>query len=230
MKLSQFQISLGASLLIHAMIFGAVGLNALRPHPPVLPREDSVVTITLIAAPAEPAVQPDTPKIETVVPAPVEPPPPKPIAREEIKPSEIPIPAETKPIPQPTVEITKATPPSQTPVEIHGDGSAPEPGRDVTTQKAEVGVRAEPNYKKNPEPPYPLAARRRREQGLVMLTVKVTAQGRAAKVELKKSSGYPLLDEAALNAVRGWEFQPARAGSTAMESEIEVPVRFKLTE
>lgn len=230
MKLTPFQISLDVSLLIHAMIFAAIGLNALRPHPPTLERKDSVITLTLIAAPDEPAAKPDIPKIETVVTAPVEPPPPKPIVSAEVKPAEIPIPAETTPIPQPSVEVSKTTPPPQTQTKVRGDGSSPEPGLDTTTQKAEIGVRAEPNYRKNPEPPYPLAARRRREQGLVMLTAKVTAQGRATKVEIKQSSGHPLLDEAALNAVRDWEFQPARVGATAMESEIEVPVRFKLTE
>lgn len=39
-----------------------------------------------------------------------------------------------------------------------------------------------------------------------------------------------MLNEAAVQAVRNWEFEPARVGRLAMESEIEVPVGFKLTE
>jgi outer membrane biosynthesis protein TonB len=39
-----------------------------------------------------------------------------------------------------------------------------------------------------------------------------------------------LLNDAALQAMRYWEFEPARIGPSAMESEIEVPVRFKLTD
>jgi protein TonB len=44
------------------------------------------------------------------------------------------------------------------------------------------------------------------------------------------SSGFPRLDEAALQAARSWEFEPARVGSLAVKSDIEVPVRFKLTD
>ena len=90
------------------------------------------------------------------------------------------------------------------------------------------GVKARPNYLRNPEPPYPLLARRRRQEGTVLLSVRVTENGRAALVNLKTSSGYPLLDEAALRAVRDWEFDPARAAGIAVESQIEVPVRFVL--
>ncbi len=97
------------------------------------------------------------------------------------------------------------------------------PGRIVTL------MQAQPNYLKNPEPLYPLLARRRNQQGIVLLTVKVSAQGRVSRVELKQSSGFPVLDEAASQAVRRWEFEPARIGSLGVESQIEVPVRFVLT-
>jgi protein TonB len=95
--------------------------------------------------------------------------------------------------------------------------------------QAQPDIRAKPNYLKNPEPVYPELARRRRQEGLVLLAVKITAQGRAERVEIKKSSGFSLLDNAAVEAVCDWEFQPARIGSLALESEIEVPVRFELT-
>ena len=91
-------------------------------------------------------------------------------------------------------------------------------------------MKAAPNYLKNPEPPYPPAARRRHQEGVVLISIHVTAQGRAEKVEIKQSSGYPLLDEAALNAVRDWEFVPARIGTIALASEIEVPVHFKIAQ
>jgi protein TonB len=60
--------------------------------------------------------------------------------------------------------------------------------------------------------------------------VNVAANGRAARIELKPSSGFPVLDEAALQAVRGWKFEPARSGPVAVESEVEMAVRFKLTD
>jgi periplasmic protein TonB len=191
--------------------------------PATLPEPDKVITLTLIAAPEEPAEQT---KIETVVTAPVQPPAPEIIAPTK-PPAEIPAIVEP---PKPSVAVESKPAPPSPPAQIHGDGSSPEPGLDATTQKAEVGVKAKPNYLKNPEPTYPAAARRRHQEGLVLISVHVTAQGRAEKVEIKQSSGYPLLDEAALNAVRNWEFIPARIGTIALASEIEVPVRFKLAD
>jgi protein TonB len=111
-----------------------------------------------------------------------------------------------------------------------GDGSASKPGDDPTSRQALVGVPAQPDYQKNPEPPYPAAARRRRQEGLVLLRVGVDAAGYPVRVELKQSSGFAQLDEAALTAVRSWEFKPARIGSKTVDAEIEVPVRFKLTD
>ena len=84
--------------------------------------------------------------------------------------------------------------------------------------------------RKNSQPPYPPQARRRRQQGLVVLDVTVSAQGRATTISIKQSSSYELLDDAALQAIRFWEFEPARIGAVGMESKIEVPIRFKLTD
>lgn len=92
------------------------------------------------------------------------------------------------------------------------------------------GVLAQPSYRRNPEPSYPLAARRRRQEGVVLLVVEVTPTGRAAGVAVQRSSGFKLLDDAAARAVENWEFEPAREGAVAVASRIEVPVRFRLTE
>lgn len=98
----------------------------------------------------------------------------------------------------------------------------------IVTAKGGPGVLARPVYRKNPEPAYPAAARRRRQEGVTVLAVSVSASGRARRVVVKESSGYQMLDDAAVKAVVEWEFEPARAGTAAVESEIEVPVRFQL--
>ncbi len=90
------------------------------------------------------------------------------------------------------------------------------------------GILARPLYRKNPEPAYPVAARRRRQEGVTLLSVHVTAAGRAGAVTVKQSSGFRLLDDAAAQAVLDWEFEPARIDAEPMESDIEVPVRFRL--
>lgn len=64
------------------------------------------------------------------------------------------------------------------------------------------GLSARPDYGANPKPPYPMLARRRGEQGLVLLRVHVRVDGSVAEAEIKQSSGSTLLDDAALHTVR----------------------------
>lgn len=85
-------------------------------------------------------------------------------------------------------------------------------------------------YLRNPPPVYPLAARRRGLQGVVVLTVEVDAEGRPGLVTVRKSAGHALLDGSAVAAVRGWRFVPATSGGRPVASTVEVPVRFKLGE
>jgi protein TonB len=83
-------------------------------------------------------------------------------------------------------------------------------------------------YLRNPPPRYPPAARRNGDEGTVLLRVRVAADGAAVQVELDRSSGFPLLDGAALDAVRGWRFVPARRGTLSVEDWVRVPVVFRL--
>ncbi len=225
--------------MFHVLVVGAVVLEkfiyvAPRTEPPA-----PVMTLTLVAAPAEPVETPkpvvpppSPPKIEPVklVPAVI---PITPVVKSdapEVTEVARPVPVAAVPPPVPVAVVTPApTPPpvAQPPVKISGDASSPKPGPDATTTPPPL-VKAEPNYLKNPEPPYPLIALRRHQEGLVLLTVKVTAQGTVEQLAVEKSSGFPALDDAALRAVRGWEFQPAHLGPLAVESEIEVPVRFQV--
>ena len=84
------------------------------------------------------------------------------------------------------------------------------------------------DYLSNPRPAYPPLARRRGEEGQVLLRVLVSAAGRAAQLELQQSSGSALLDEAAQAAVRQWKFVPAQRGGVAVESRVLVPIVFRL--
>jgi len=83
-------------------------------------------------------------------------------------------------------------------------------------------------YLRNPQPVYPLSARRRGEQGTVVLKVLVTREGAAASVDVEKTSGHSSLDHAALEAVRKWRFAPARRGAEPIESSVLVPIVFRL--
>lgn len=87
---------------------------------------------------------------------------------------------------------------------------------------------AVPLYKINPPPRYPRAAKRRGSQGTVVLSVFVDAQGHVANLWIFESSGYRVLDTAALEAVKKWSFEPGRKGSTKVAMWVNVPVRFEL--
>lgn len=91
-----------------------------------------------------------------------------------------------------------------------------------------VAARFDADYLHNPKPIYPAIARRLGEEGAVLLRVQVSPEGTPLAVELRKSSGYPRLDDAALEAVRRWRFVPARQGGEAVESRVAVPIVFKL--
>ena len=243
MSLSPLKFSLGVSVLVHGLVIsGAVWLGQFHRIPASVAMSDRP-TLELIAAPANPLGEPIPTPVTSAPPAPMA--APSPIPLEEIIPEPVAellkteaaiLPPPAAPI-QPTVEpqepikVAMPTPAATAsrPTTQPGDGSAPTPGADFTTVAGRPSVPAKPDYLKNPKPKYPPVAERRNQQGTVVLNVTVSASGRAIKIAIKKSSGFELLDQAAVTAVREWEFTPARIGTQAVESEIEVPWRFTLS-
>lgn len=84
------------------------------------------------------------------------------------------------------------------------------------------------DYLSNPAPAYPPMSKRLQEQGRVLLYVLVDARGQPARIELKASSGYSRLDEAALATVQRWTFVPGRRNGVAESMWVEVPIEFRL--
>lgn len=89
-------------------------------------------------------------------------------------------------------------------------------------------ARFDADYLKNPAPAYPAMSRRLGEEGRVVLRVFVDTEGRAERIELKNSSGFPRLDQAAEDAVRRWKFVPAKRGNEALATWVVVPIVFSL--
>jgi len=89
---------------------------------------------------------------------------------------------------------------------------------------------AVPRYRENPHPVYPMIARIRGYEGVVLISAEVLADGRVGYVKLKKSSGYSVLDQSALNAVRKWIFEPARKMNTPLSTYVDIPLRFSLND
>lgn len=79
------------------------------------------------------------------------------------------------------------------------------------------------------KPSYPSLSRRMGEEGRVVLNVLVKADGTAGAVSVKRSSGFPRLDDAASSAVRMWRFEPYKIGGLAADHEYSVVVEFSLT-
>jgi protein TonB len=117
------------------------------------------------------------------------------------------------PDPEPSPEPAPEAPPTQTVV-------VPEQ-RGALTEML-------PSYLKNPPPRYPLRARREGYEGTVLLDVEVLPSGRCGRLRTAHSSGYAILDEAALAAVAAWRFQPATRGRQPVAVGVEIPVTFRL--
>jgi periplasmic protein TonB len=242
--LSPLKLSFGVSVLAHGVVIGgAVWLGQFH-RSPATPVVGEATTLELIAAPANapahlveavvaaalpsPASQIPTPLPEGIVPAKsIEPLPTEAAMRPAPSPTAQPL-TETVATPTPVTSIATVAVPTA-PATTIGDNSSALPGNDFTTVAGSPTALAKPDYRKNPEPEYPLAARRRGQQGTVRLKITVSPGGRATEVSLQQSSGFDLLDQAALRAVTTWEFEPARVGAIRVASRIEVPVRFKLT-
>jgi protein TonB len=80
----------------------------------------------------------------------------------------------------------------------------------------------------NAQPRYPLAARKRGDEGEAIVRVEVSGAGQVNAAEVVKSSGFDILDNAAREAVARWQFQPATRDGRPTAGRIDVPIEFRL--
>ena len=223
-------------------------VETVKPFDPVTPRQAPEVMAPEVVAPV---VEPKPQVTDTVAPPPVKPPPVKPVQsvktvkpKESVKPKPVSKPeALSKTSPTATPEATpKATPstartsvtPSSTPSVVpssvpSGNSNGVNAGTSVGAAANDyVGPSASADYLKNPHPKYPKMSLRRKEAGTVLLALTVTADGRAKDVRVLKTSGYPRLDQAALEAVKDWRFIPAKRLGRPVDVDYELPIHFKL--
>ena len=112
--------------------------------------------------------------------------------------------------------------------EVASLNEAPPSPAPVKDKPLYIGPSFGADYLHNPAPKYPNMARRKGEQGRVLLKVLVTLNGDAGNVSLEKSSGSTYLDEAAINAVKNWKFIPARSNNEPVSGFVTVPISFSL--
>ena len=199
-----------AAVAAHLIVFSAGSLAWRNAAEYGMDASQGAVDIELVAAPAA-----------APTPAPIPASAPLPMAQAD----DIAQPDKTPPAP-----ALPAGRPVQPPAVPASDASSKIPGADATTLHRTGASEAflKPGYARNPPPVYPEAARKLKQQGRVLLEVAVTAEGRVGAARVKQSSGYPLLDEAALKGVGHWRFRPASAGGLRIATSVDVPIRFQL--
>lgn len=191
-------------VLLHVGLIALLGVAASRPE---LQQPVRALAVRLLEA-----APPVAPRVE-----PPKPPPPQAAPKKLLKAP--PVLAAERPAASPAAF---AVAPQPEPV-AEPAGVAPSPAPAPV-----VAARFDADYLQNPKPVYPPMSRRLGEEGKVILRVKVSREGHPLTVEIKQSSGYPRLDEAARNAVERWRFVPARQGDQAIEAAVLVPLNFTL--
>jgi periplasmic protein TonB len=106
---------------------------------------------------------------------------------------------------------------------LGGLGEAPPPPPTVVRVGGQVH---EPRKLKHVAPVYPSVARVAKIQGTVILQCLINAQGRVDNVELLR--GVPMLDEAAVEAVKQWVYTPTLVGGVPVAVVMTVTVSFVL--
>ncbi|MGE3623796.1 MAG: energy transducer TonB [Bdellovibrionales bacterium] len=207
--INEHSTAIAAAVAVHVAVAAWVLPSAATP----VEMQPQVIRISMVAPSAPPQEEAQVKTEVAPPPAPVAPPKPE-------------APKVQKRVERKPVEERKVV--EQQPVAP----SIPTSGLQAPDATEKAAARTDPIYNaaylNNPAPVYPPPARKRGIQGKVMLEVAVSAKGDARQVEVARSSGSELLDDAALDAVRRWHFVPARQGSEVIEARVLVPVEFKL--
>lgn len=166
-------------------------------------------------------VDPPAPKVEPVPPTPPTPTvQKKAVARAPDKPAPQPL-AIPDPTPSPNAPTGIVTPPlPPAPVAVAPVAPAAPPAVQLPSSDAD--------YLQNPKPAYPPISRRLGEQGKVIVRVLIGADGQAKKTEIRQSSGFDRLDQAAVTTVMRWRYVPGKRGGVAEEMWFNVPINFVL--
>ncbi|WP_245823889.1 energy transducer TonB [Photobacterium proteolyticum] len=169
---------------------------------------------------------------------------PKPKPKPKPEPEPEPEPKITKPEPKkvsenPVKEVTKKIDKPEPPKKV--DEAKPATPKSVAKPKAEMkseqaaGVNSSPRlvtrptFATRPSPvKYPKIAKRRGIEGQVMIEVWIDKNGKQIKQTLVQSSGAQVLDKAAIEAIKRWQFSSHTVDGQAIAHRVQIPVRFKL--
>jgi protein TonB len=232
---------LAAVLAVHAL--GLWALLAGLSDPPELRVPGEVVTTVLLlpeqasavvaAAPAAPAAaRPQPAKPQPPVKPAVQPSPTPSASSKPQPPAALPaaLPTQAPSAQAPAGASSPAVPASQA---AAAPASAAAGSTTVAAAASPAPARIElpsssADYLNNPRPAYPPLSKRLGEEGKVVLRVLIEADGSASKAEIRSSSGYDRLDQAALQTVLRWRYLPGKRGGVAEAMWFNVPINFVL--
>lgn len=104
------------------------------------------------------------------------------------------------------------------------------PAKPVAAKPVAEVLSSKPSFREPPrQPSYPSQARRRNQQGVVLVEVRLDERGQQRSLNVLRSSGVDSLDRAALEAVAKWRFRPETTGGQAVPSRVQIPIQFALT-
>jgi protein TonB len=211
--------ALGATLAVHAAFWGL--LNLFPPKTPLPVRINRRVSVVYRKPPPPPAPPP-----VLVMPAP-------PVKRRRHHRAA----AKTVSAPPPALLTTPAASAVVIPVAPPAIAAPPQ----VSEQALPEGYVEENGYTFAPlyrvttppkllqplKPEYPARAREFQKEGVVILEVDIDEKGRVVSARIVEQSGWGF-GEAALKAILGAAFAPARIESTAVPVRYRIPIRFQM--
>ncbi|WP_333874054.1 energy transducer TonB [Methylobacter sp.] len=217
--------SMGSLLLILVLLlhlWGAIWM--LQPAEPFTQAQPMIMEVSLVSAPSQQAAA-----APIAQPKPVEQkkqPVKKPVKKKQ------PVIRKQMELPKPLTMADEMLPAPSTaesaPAPVAASAAANASSKTVADTAPFTEANFNANYGSNPKPKYPGIATSRGWEGTVQLRVKVSAEGDSEEVTVQRSSGYEVLDEAAIEAVEKWKFIPAKRGETPVSSSVIVPINFVL--
>lgn len=178
-------------------------------------------------------ITPPAPKLDVSMPPPPEPRrPPRPAKQPAVRPTTrqpMAI-ADPTPVPDAPTGVLMAqptAPPIATPVAPAAPvapTASPAPPAPVRLELPS----SDADYLNNPKPAYPILSKRLGEQGKVVVRVLIGPDGLAKKGEIRTSSGYQRLDQAALATVMSWRFVPGKRSGVPEAMWFNIPLNFVL--
>jgi len=192
------------SLTLHAAFAGYAYQTGFFSTDEVASIPAKTISISLV----EPVPAPIKP------PAPVEPPKPKKVKKRIV--TKAPSKKRVTVKPKKIKKIVKPKPAVIKPVAA----ASPLP---TPVTKSTAFVAPQPSYQ--PKPQYPIIARRRGTEGIVILEITLSNNGNVNRAAVLESSGSSALDRAALKAIKTWKFPASQFNSL---SSFKQKIQFRL--